>query len=133
MLNQINLGNAELYTNSLRTLEKLKKRGYTLIFLSNCGANYMEASRKQFDLDRYFDYMYCAESYDFIPKDEILTKIKSRFPENQVIVGDRFHDIQAGIKNNVDSIWCEYGYGKAEEAEGASVRIKDIGDIINFL
>lgn len=133
MLNQINLGNAELYTNSLSTLGTLKERGYKLVFLSNCRIDYMNLSRKKFNLDKYFDHMYCAESYNFIPKDEILAHIKGIFPYNQVIVGDRFHDIEAGIRNGIDSIWCEYGFGKDLEAEGSTYRIKDIKEILNYL
>lgn len=93
----------------------------------------MKISRKLFDLDRYFDDMYCAESFNFIHKDEILAKIKSRYPDKQVIIGDRFHDIQTGLKNNIESIWCEYGYGKAVEAEGSTFKIKDIKRLLEYL
>lgn len=133
MLNQISLGYAELYPNALNTLRTLKEKGYKLVFLSNCGINYMEASTKQFNLDRYFDDMYCAESYSFIPKDEILANIKSLYPDKQVIIGDRFHDIQTGLKNNIESIWCEYGFGKPEEAIGSTASIKEIKDLLNIL
>lgn len=133
MLNQIRLANAELYPNALKVLGVLKDKGYKLIFLSNCGINYMEASTKQFNLDKYFDDMHCAESYNFTPKHEILSSIKDRYPDSQVIIGDRFHDIQSGIKNNIESIWCEYGFGKPEEANGSTTNIREINDLLNIL
>lgn len=133
MLKQIRLGNAELYPNALKVLKALKDKEYKLIFLSNCSINYMEASVKRFNLDRYFDGMHCAESYHFEAKHQILARIKGMYPDNQVIIGDRFHDVQSGVKNNIASIWCEYGFGKAEEANGSITSIKEISNLLDIL
>ena len=133
MLNQFLLGNAKLYENSLEVLEKLKVKGYKLIFLSNCSINYMEASVKFFNLNLYFDDMICTEMYDFIPKHEVLKLIKHNYEMNQVIVGDRFHDIDAAIENSIYSIFCEYGYGDKKEGSLADVSIKNISEILDIL
>src|SRR5690606_32374173 len=83
MQNQILIGNAKLYENSLTVLENLKIKGYKLIFLSNCSIKYMEASKKFFNLNLYFDYMICSGMYDFIPKHEVLKLIKDNYEMNQ--------------------------------------------------
>ena len=133
MQNQILLGNAKLYENSLTVLEKLKIKGYKLIFLSNCSIKYMEASKSFFNLNLYFDDMICSEMYDFVPKHEVLKLIKYNYEMNQIIVGDRFHDIDAAIKNGIQSIFCEYGYGDKIEGSIADVSIKNITEILNIL
>lgn len=127
------LGCAELYPNVLETLSYLKDKGYKLVFLSNCGLYYMETHRDLFQLDRYFDFMACSEQNDFKPKYEILNIIKEQFPKSQVIVGDRFHDIESGIKNNILTIGCSYGYGTEEELSMSDLIIESIDDLKQFL
>ena len=62
----------------------------------------------------------------------VLNKIKYNYKMNQVIVGDRFHDIESAIKNNIYSIFCEYGYGDISEGNKANVNIKDIKEILRY-
>lgn len=130
MENQILSGNARLYSGSLNVLEQLRNSGYKLVFLSNCSINYMEVSSRTFDLKSYFHDMICSEMYGFIPKHEILHKIKNNYEMNQIIVGDRFHDIESAVKNNIKSVFCEYGYGEKGEGDKTDVAIKDISEIL---
>lgn len=132
MQKQVIDGNARLYDNAENVLMQLKNRGYKLIFLSNCSMKYMEASTKAFNLNLYFDDMFCSEMYDFIPKHEILKIIKNNYENNQVIIGDRFHDIDSAVENGIESIYCQYGYGEAGEGDRASAKINDITEILDF-
>ncbi len=130
MERQIISGNARLYDGAPEVLEQLKRRGYNLVFLSNCSMKYMEISSKIFNLKSFFNDMICSEMYGYIPKHDILYKIKNNYEMNQVIVGDRFHDIESAVKNNIDSIFCRYGYGEKKEGDMATVSIKDINQIL---
>jgi len=125
-------GKARLYDNAQDVLNELKIRGYKLVFLSNCSIKYMNASKKAFNLDLYFDDMVCSEMYDFIPKHEILKIIKDNYDMNQAIVGDRFHDIDAGVKNSIESVYCDYGYGEDGEGDMATACIKDITEVLDI-
>lgn len=133
MLNQITLGNASLYESSIETLQYLKNKGYKLVFISNCGFYYMESHRKYFKLDKYFIEMVCSEQYNFIPKHEILSKIKNKFENDMVIVGDRSQDIESGKKNNIITIGCSYGYGENSELKQADYIINNILDLTKLL
>lgn len=133
MQNQMLSGNGRLYGNTKEVLQSLKKRGFKLVFLSNCSIRYMEAAITTFNLHGYFDDMICSEMYDFIPKHEVLKIIKDKYPMNQVIMGDRFHDIEAGVKNGIYSVYCEYGYGEEKEGDMASAKIKDIIEILALI
>src|SRR5690606_12083543 len=55
MRKRILQGDAKLYKNTIEVLEKLKKEGYKLVYLSNSKIYYMEFHKKQFGLDQYFD------------------------------------------------------------------------------
>lgn len=133
MHNQLLSGNGCLYDNAAEVLQSLKKIGLKLVFLSNCSVRYMEAAVAAFNLDGYFDDFICSEMYDFIPKHEVLKIIKNNYPMNQVIVGDRFHDIEAGVKNEIYSVYCQYGYGEEKEGDMASAKIKDIREILTLV
>lgn len=124
---------AVLYPGALDTLAYLREQGYTLVFLSNCKHEYMEAHRRTFQLDRYFSGMYCTEDYDFIPKYDIFTQFKDHYQPEFLIVGDRLHDFEIGQVHRLKTIACTYGYGTDEEFGMADYRIVDIRELSKML
>ncbi|VDN48482.1 HAD family hydrolase [Petrocella atlantisensis] len=124
---------AVLYEGALETLEYLKNRGYKLVFLSNCGRSYMEYSRDLFGLDHYFDEMLCAQDYDFIPKYEILSQVMVQLEREIVVVGDRYKDMEAGKRNNLQTIGCQYGYAQGDELLEADYKINHIKELCKLL
>ena len=133
MEQQLEQGDAFLYEGSLETLEYLKGKGYNLIFISNCKKYYKESHNKLFKLDRYFASLVSSEEYDYIPKYEILKKIKINYPGEMVIIGDRIQDIESGKKNGIYTIGCSYGYGLSGEIDNADYKIKDINELKKYL
>lgn len=129
----IDEGKPELYEGSLDTLEYLKDKDYNLVFISNCKVSYKDCHSKLFSLDRYFKEFACSEGYDFIPKHDILKIIKSKHPENMVIIGDRKQDIEAGRKNTIYTIGCKYGFALDGELDDADMLINDIRELRNYL
>ena len=124
---------ALLYENSISTLQYLLDKGYKLIILSNCKRKYMDISRKVFKLDNYFIDFYCAEDYNYIPKHEIIKTIIKDHGAIEYIVGDKESDIKAGIKNNINTIGCNYGFGSLKELQNSSYLIDSIIDIKNII
>ncbi|MDE6833618.1 MAG: HAD family hydrolase [Ruminococcus sp.] len=129
MAQRIENGEGALFANTENVLESLKNNGYNLIFLSNCRVHYMERHKRVFGLDRFFSYFYCCEDFNFIPKYEIFRKIKPAHKGDFIVIGDRFHDIETAVKNNLHSIGCGYGYGTPEELSGADIVVDDITEI----
>jgi phosphoglycolate phosphatase len=130
---QIEMGLPILYERALETLVYLKNRGYTLVFISNCRIYYRDAHNKLFNLHHYFDDLICSEEYNYIPKYEILKRIKTKYPEGMVIIGDRAQDIEAGKKNNIYTIGCNYGFALEGELNEADIIIDDIEDLKKYL
>ena len=136
MARRIDSGAGALYDGAEEMLSELKKRGCTLIFLSNCRFHYLERHRRVFGLDRFFDYFYCCEAFDFIPKYEIFRKIAPLHSGDFIVIGDRFHDIETALRNGLPSIGCAYGFGSAGELAGADIiadRITDIPPAVETL
>lgn len=122
-----------LFEGALDTLAYLKEKGYTLVYLSNSKNYYMEINKNEFQLDIYFDLFVSSEMYDYIPKKDILKKLKSTLPQPILMVGDRIHDMESGHTNQIDTVACLYGYGKEEEFIGSTYQIQDIRDLKKIL
>lgn len=133
MADQIKRGNGLLYPGTIKVLQYLKEKGYTLILLSNCGISYKTIVLDHYRLDKYFHEFICSEQYNHIPKFEILHKIKNNYRNNMVIVGDRIHDIEAGKKNCIFTIGCSYGYGSSKEFKDAHKVIHHISELFCLL
>ena len=129
MAKRVDNGEGSLFEHAEEIMSLLKNQGYRLIFLSNCRIHYMERHKRVFRLDRFFDYFYCCEEFDFIPKYEIFRKIKLCHDGNFIVIGDRFHDIETAVKNNLKSIGCGYGYGTEKELSSADIIVDDIRKI----
>ncbi len=126
---RIENGEGALYPHAEEVLAELKSQGHTLIFLSNCRVKYMERHSRVFGLQRYFDYFYCCEEYDFIPKYQIFRLFSLQHKGEFIVIGDRFHDIETAEKNGLKSIGCGYGYGSREELSAADIIVNDVTEI----
>lgn len=122
-------GEGALYPHAEEVLAELKSQGHTLIFLSNCRVKYMERHSRVFGLHRFFDYFYCCEEFDFIPKYQIFRLFSLQHKGEFIVIGDRFHDIETAEKNGLKSIGCGYGYGKKGELSAADIIVDDITEI----
>ncbi len=128
MVKLINEGKTKLYDCVPEMLGEAKKK-YQLIFLSSCKRSYMDAHRKAFGLDRYFDKFYCTEDFGFIPKYEIFETIKRDCEGEFIVIGDRYSDIEVAKKHGLKSIGCLYGYGSEEELKDADYIVKSISEL----
>lgn len=133
MSDRIRRGEAELYEGAAETLEYLKNKGYILLYLSNCGPDYMNIHAECFGLRNYFSHMYCTGDYGFKPKHEIFHVIKEAYPKKYLMVGDRFHDMEVGRYHDVYTAGCTYGFGTVSELEGADITLENIRQLQQLL
>ena len=129
MVQQVKQGGASLYNGAEKALEELKRDGNRLIFLSNCKEAYRDVHRRFFGLDRFFDDFYCCETYDFIPKGDIIPYILKEHPGNYLSIGDRGSDFAAARQNGIPFIACLYGFGSREEYEEAERFANDVKEL----
>lgn len=110
-------------------LTDLKEQGYDLAFLSNCRTAYCEVHRDMFGLDRWFSAYYSAEDFHDIPKWQIYQQVAHRHAYPQVIVGDRFHDLDVATRAGIPSVGCAYGFGREGELDQATVLVQAPAEI----
>ncbi len=134
MRRRIQNNEARLYEGAIDTLRYLKDKGYTLVFISNCLTYYMKAHSEMFNLSDYFDRMVCSETFAGIEeKTNVLAHIKPEFEEPMMIVGDRYHDFEAGRDNDIATIAASYGFGDARERANTDRIIDDIRELQKML
>lgn len=102
-------------------LGRLKDRGYKLAVASNRPTRFSWILIRHLRLDKYFDYVLCADRLNHIkPHPEILNKIMQRFlvrPEQTLYVGDMTIDAQAGRRAKVKTIIVTTGSNRKQEIE----------------
>lgn len=122
-----------LYPDAEKTLDTLKEQGYHMVYLSNSRHVYMEANRKRWQLDRWFDAFYCSEDFGFIPKENIFPEIEKNFPGPYAVIGDRSTDLSIARVHGIASIGCAYGFGTMEElscADRIAYTISELPDLL---
>lgn len=123
---------ARLYPHAIEVLQYLKEKGYVLVYLSNSKNYYMDAMRNAFDLDRFFSHYFVSEMYQYIPKKNILERVKDQLKSPMVMIGDRELDIETGRYNNIKTIGCSYGYGSSDEFKDADLVISDLSEVLSL-
>ena len=122
----------KLYDGTEEVLEKLSKT-YDLYILSNCRESYLDQALDIYGIKKYFKEYYAAETFDFIPKDEIIRQERKNLKEEIIFVGDRHHDMDAARKNNLRSIFCTYGFGPEDEGKDTTYKIDSIREMLEIL
>lgn len=84
-------------------------------------------------IDHLFAATYCAEEFGFIPKWQIYQQVAPQHAYPQVMVGDRFHDIEVATRAGIPSIGCAYGYGDPSELEAATITVDSPAQIVQAL
>lgn len=125
-------GLGELYEGTIKVLEDLSKN-YDLYILSNCRESYLDTALDVYVIKKYFKKYFAAETYDFLPKEDIIKKERQKIKEEIIFVGDRHHDMEAARINNLKSIFCSYGFGSEEEGKDTNYKISYIGEILELL
>ncbi|MBQ9063640.1 MAG: HAD family hydrolase, partial [Eubacterium sp.] len=140
MQENLKSGKGRLYPGVEEMLDALCAEGYLPAMLSNCGNHHAQVQWEIYGLDRWFTVFFACETWNGIPKHEILKDIAADFrgalakspvkrcgsenAEEQyricAYVGDRDSDLAAAKAVNVPFIGCRYGYGSPEELKDST-------------
>lgn len=120
----------KLYPGVKQMFDELCKEGYDLAVLSNAHRDYIVLVTETLGIGDRFTSLVGRD--DEASKTSRLAEM-SRDYDFTVMIGDRYHDIQAGLENNFPVIACSYGYGSAEEHQGATCvdSVEQIVPLIN--
>lgn len=112
-----------LFDGVAEMLNTLKKSGKTVVLATSKPEHYARLILEHYDIAKYFDFI-CGGSMDEKrnKKDEIIAyalDVSGIAPEDAVMVGDRYFDIDGAKANGLMSVGVLFGYGDRAELEGA--------------
>ena len=129
-----------VYDGVPEMLKSLKNAGKTIALATSKPIVFANKILKHFGLNEFFD-LTVGSNLDgtLTNKAEVvavvLEKLGNPDPKTAVMVGDRFHDIIGGAKNNLKTVGVTFGYGSEDELlkAGASRLARSVDELENFL
>lgn len=115
----IGLYESEFYDGIADLLKSLKSQGVKLGIASSKPINYVEELLIKADLINLFDYVSAVSfNADCESKQSIITRCLDELgiePQDAIMVGDRFYDIDGAKAVGVESIGVQWGFGSKFE------------------
>jgi phosphoglycolate phosphatase len=134
IVEEISLGNGELYPGVINVLNKLQKEGIPMFIASNGLEKYIDTICDVYHLREYFDDLYSAGRFKCSSKIELVEKLMN---DHQLtcgmMVGDRRSDIEAGNENHLVTIGCDFGFASDDEFHDADYIINRFEDVLNIV
>ena len=126
----LSCGQGQPFPQVLDTLTLIRQRGYLTFICSNCQPNYLKFTPDRLGLSHLFDGSYCAGQFQGLTKVDIVRLIKARHGVTRgFMIGDRFHDVEAGLANGLTTVGCLFGTGTRAELERADHLITNFGEL----
>lgn len=131
----IGLYESEFYNGIPQLIKDLKSQGFKLGIASSKPINYVEELLIKADLQTYFDYISAVSfNADCESKQSILERCLNELgvePNDAIMVGDRFYDMDGARGAGVDSVGVLWGFGSKFELieSGATYVVEKIQDI----
>lgn len=121
----------ELYDGIKDMLDELENDGYDLSICSNGREKYIRMVLETTGIEDHFTYIKGNEPGKS-KTDQLGSLVDELNTEKVVMVGDRYHDIQAAKKAGIPSIGAAYGFGR-EEVESADYIAEDPSEIYEII
>lgn len=131
----IGLYESEFYNGIPQLIKDLKSQGFKLGIASSKPINYVEELLIKADLQTYFDYISAVSfNADCESKQSILERCLNELgvePNDAIMVGDRFYDMDGARGAGVESVGVLWGFGSKFELieSGATYVVDKIQDI----
>lgn len=119
-----------LYSGIPEMLRELSGMDMKLAVCSNAGTDYIDLVTSTLGISGCFD---SVRGSDGNPSkaSRVLEIMDETGCSRAVMVGDRYHDIEAAREARIPSIGCLYGYGSPGEMRKADMTVKEPAGIVN--
>lgn len=133
-LEGLKAGNTELYPGVKEALARLKEQGVRLYVASNGLEHYVKGIAEAHGMLDLFDGLYSAGEHGTKSKVHLVELLLQREGVSTAwMVGDRSSDVEAGRKNGLAVIGCQYaGFGNPDELAGSDVLISSFDELLGL-
>ncbi|MCB2211974.1 HAD family hydrolase [bacterium] len=118
------------YPGTIHTLETLRRRGYKLALVSNCGSSYLNAVIDTQNIRRHLDRASCIGDRQRSTKAEHIADTVRELGGRAAVIGDRAYDVEAAHANDLPAVGALYGYGSRDELFGTATWVEDIRHLL---
>ncbi|WP_248930491.1 HAD family hydrolase [Paenibacillus hamazuiensis] len=128
-------GQGELYDEVASALREMRERGFRLFVASNGLEAYVKQVPEHKGIAPLFEGLYSAGEYKTSSKVDLVRLLLDKHGiKSAWMVGDRSSDVEAGRKNGLTVVGCDYaGFRKEGELEGAHIVIRRFGELLGHL
>ncbi|MBP1993283.1 HAD family hydrolase [Paenibacillus eucommiae] len=128
-------GNVDFYEGVAATLKELHAQGIRLFVASNGLEGYVRNVIAIGGLEGLFEGLYSAGEFQTKSKVDLVKLLLDTYGiKSAWMVGDRSSDVEAGIKNGLTVVGCDYaGFRSEGELEGSDICIKSFAELLNHL
>jgi phosphoglycolate phosphatase len=128
------LRHARFYDGLGEMLATLHARGVRLVLASHGGERYIGAIAERLRYETLFDRIYHHGREGLVTKGAMARQAMSELGNGSgLLVGDRRADLDAAREVGIPFAGCLYGYGSAEEMEGADLLLGSPTDLADLL
>lgn len=134
-LEELKAGVGNLYPGVPETLAELRRRGVRLFIASNGLESYVKEVPNERDIGDLFEAKYSAGEFDTPSKVHLVRRLLDTFGVRSAwMVGDRSSDVEAGKKNGLVVIGCDYaGFRREGELDGSDAIIGAFPELLDLL
>ncbi|QJD81739.1 HAD family hydrolase [Cohnella herbarum] len=128
-------GRGQLYPGVVEALQQLRDRGIRLFIASNGLEEYVKGVPALRGIGDLFEGMYSAGEFSTASKVDLVRKLMDTFDiESGWMVGDRSSDVEAGKRNGLLVVGCDYaGFRRQGELDGSDAIIRSFPEILKLL
>ena len=113
----------KLYPGVQKTLAALQEAGHTIALCTNGDAQYAGAVLGATGIASLFAHLQTLDG-DEDSKTGMVAELRQLYPRVRAyMIGDRYHDVEAGRANGCTVVGAAYGYGRPGELDGVDYRI----------
>ncbi len=119
----------KLYDMVPETLRELARRGCLLTLCTNGDRRYVDAVLRRGEIADLFARLSTLEAGGRTKSERVGDLARAYAPRLPVVVGDRFHDVEAARANGCRMVAAAYGYSRDGELEGADATIATFAEL----
>lgn len=134
-LEELARGSGDFYSGVRETLSELRNRGIKLFIASNGLEKYVKGVVELLGIGDWFVQKYSAGEFQTASKVDLVRMLLDTHKiERAWMVGDRSSDVEAGKRNGLFVVGCDYaGFGRDSELDGSDARIRSFAELLDLL
>jgi len=123
----------ELFPGVLETLRAFKEQGHAIAICTNGDQKYTGVILEKFGIRELFDEIRTHED-EKKSKTVMVAELRAQWPDRRAfLIGDRYHDVQAGRVNGCVVVGAAYGYAKPIELDDVDHRIERFAELFGII